>query len=104
MLDDILTTADKLVHGDRNDHYGEPIDDYSKVVAIYKTISGIDLDPEEGALFMLAVKLARLATNFEKKLIHRDSLVDAAGYLWVFASICEAQNERAEHPTYGIVK
>ena len=60
-------------------------------VAIYKVISGVDLNPEEGALFMLAVKLARISTNIQKGTVHRDSLVDAAGYLWVFGSICEAR-------------
>lgn len=91
MLDDILKEADSIVHNDRNAHYGDPIDDYEKVVAIYKTISGVDLNPEEGALFMLAVKLARISTNIQKGTVHRDSLVDAAGYLWVFGSICEAR-------------
>ena len=104
MLDDILKKADELVHGDRNDLYGDPIDDYSKVVEIYKAISGIDLDPEDGALFMVAVKLARIATNYRENIIHRDSLIDAAGYLWVFGSIIESRNERTELPPYGIVK
>jgi len=94
MLDDILREADAIVHNDRNANYGHPIDDYSKVVAIYKIISGVDLDPEEGALFMLAVKLARIATNIEYDKVHRDSLVDAAGYLWVFGSICEARDKK----------
>jgi len=94
MLDDILKEADSIVHNDRNESYGNPIDDYSKVVAIYKMLSGVDLNPEEGALFMLAVKLARIATNIEYDKIHRDSLVDAAGYLWVFGSICEARNKK----------
>lgn len=93
MLDDILKEADRIVHGPRNESYGHPIDDYSRVVATFAQISGITLSPEEGALFMVAVKLARLATNLEKGIIHRDSLVDAAGYLWVFAQIAEARGK-----------
>lgn len=93
MLDDILKEADAIVHGPRNEDYGHPIDDYRRVVDIYRLISGVDLHPEEGALFMVAVKLARLSHNFAAGLIHRDSLIDAAGYLWVFAQIAEAQGK-----------
>lgn len=93
LLDDILKEADALVHGTRNDAYGHPIDDYSRVVEIFRMISGVELHPEEGALFMVAVKLARLRHNYEAGIIHKDSLVDSAGYLWVFAQIVEARGK-----------
>ena len=93
MLDDILKEADRIVHGPRNEAYGHPIDDYSRVVATFRLISGVELTPEEGALFMVAVKLARLANNFEQGIVHRDSLVDAAGYLWVFGQIAQARGK-----------
>ena len=91
MLDDILKEADAIVHGPRNDDYGHPIDDYKRVVDIFRILSGVDLHPDEGALFMVAVKLGRLAHNYAAGTVHRDSLVDAAGYLWVFAQIAEAR-------------
>lgn len=93
MLDDILKEADAIVHGPRNEQYGDPIDDYSKVVHIFRAITGIDLDPEDGALFMVAIKLARLAKSHDAGIVHRDSLVDAAGYLWVYGSIMEAREK-----------
>lgn len=93
LLDDILKEADRIVHGPRNESYGHPIDDYSRVVEIFRMISGVELHPEEGALFMVAVKLARLRHNYEAGIIHRDSLIDAAGYLWVFAQIVEARGK-----------
>jgi hypothetical protein len=93
LLDDILKEADRIVHGPRNSDYGHPIDDYSRVVEIFRMLSGVELHPEEGALFMVAVKLARLRHNYEAGIIHRDSLVDAAGYLWVFAQIVESRGK-----------
>jgi hypothetical protein len=42
---------------------------------------------------MVAVKLSRLRHNIDDEAVHRDSLVDAAGYLWVFASIAEARGK-----------
>ena len=93
VLDDILKEADRIVHGPRNSDYGHPIDDYSRVVEIFRMLSGVELHPEDGALFMVAVKLARLRHNYEAGVIHRDSLVDAAGYLWVFAQIVESRGK-----------
>jgi len=93
VLDDILKEADRIVHGPRNSDYGHPIDDYSRVVEIFRMLSGVGLHPEDGALFMVAVKLARLRHNYEAGIIHRDSLVDAAGYLWVFAQIVESRGK-----------
>jgi len=93
VLDDILKEADRIVHGPRNSDYGHPIDDYSRVVEIFRMLSGVELHPEDGALFMVAVKLARLRHNYEAGIIHRDSLVDAAGYLWVFAQIVESRGK-----------
>lgn len=90
MLDDILQEAHAITHNDRNERYGPPIDDYTRTVAIFQLLTGVDLSPEEGALFMVAVKLSRLRHNIDENLVHRDSLVDAAGYLWCFASIAEA--------------
>lgn len=91
MLDDILQEAHNITHNDRNVTYGPPVEDYTRAVQLFRLISGVDLNPEEGALFMLAVKLSRLRHNLDDGVVHRDSLVDAAGYLWVFASIVEAR-------------
>ncbi len=93
MLDDILKEAHDLTHNDRQDSYGHPVDDYTRTVEIFRLLSGVDISPEEGALFMVAVKLSRLRHNIEDEAVHRDSLVDAAGYLWCFASIAEARGK-----------
>lgn len=93
MLDDILEEAHRITHNDRNDAYGPPIDDYTRTIEIFRLLSGVDLTPEEGALFMVAVKLSRLRHNINDDAVHRDSLVDAAGYLWCFASIAEARGK-----------
>jgi hypothetical protein len=95
-VDNALLTADRLVHKDRQDRYSEPHKDYGRVVDIFRAITGHDLTPEEGALFMVAVKLARLAHNQQRGELHLDSLVDAAGYLWCVGEIMD-------HKRYGIV-
>ena len=78
---EILLEAHRLVNGPRQKDYGHPADDYAKVSAIFFAISGVDLSVSESILFMVAVKLARLHTNLEAGVIHKESLVDALGYL-----------------------
>lgn len=95
-VDQVLRTADGLVHNDRQKRYSAPHDDYGRVVDIFRAITGHELTAEEGALFMVAVKLARLAHNQQAGNLHLDSLVDAAGYLWCVGEIMD-------HSGYGIV-
>jgi len=88
-VDRVLQTADDLVHNDRAGRYSDPHDDYGRVVNIFRAITGHELTAEEGALFMVAVKLARLAHNQKRGELHLDSLVDAAGYLWCVGEIMD---------------
>lgn len=78
---DILLDAYDLVTGDRQRDYSHPSDDYGKVVAIFQTLTGVELSIEQALLFMVSVKFARLRTNLEANKLHRDSIVDAVGYL-----------------------
>lgn len=72
----ILEEADRLVSVDRGNDYGHPRDDYGRTVRAFNALTGHDLTPEQGILFMVCVKLSR--QQHKQK---RDNLVDAAGYL-----------------------
>lgn len=89
-MDDVLREAERLTHGDRNASYGPPEEDYARVVAIFAAITGIHLSAADGALFMLAVKLARIAKHHSDGSLHKDSIVDACGYLWVYGMTLRA--------------
>lgn len=91
---DILLDAYDLVTGDRQHAYAHPSDDYAKVVAIFQTLTGIELTIEQALLFMVSVKFARLRTNLDRGILHRDSIVDAAGYLACLSMHKEKQAER----------
>ena len=77
-----------LVHGQGSDTrgglYGPPWEDYALTTSLYGQMTGIELSPVEGILFMVAVKLSRLsygiAQEFPTELL-RDHFVDAIGYL-----------------------
>jgi hypothetical protein len=91
MMDDVLREAERLTHGDRNDAYGPPDEDYGRVVAIYRALTGIQLTAADGALFMVAVKLARISKHHAVGTVHKDSVVDACGYLWVYGMTMHAR-------------
>ena len=94
-IDEVLLKAHELTHGQRREEYNHPFDDYSRVVDIFRAFSGVELTPAQGAMFMVSVKLARLQNNYRKNLLHVDSVIDAAGYLWCYAQIAE----KMEHMT-----
>lgn len=80
----ILTEANNLVHGARNESYGHPLDDFSRTAKIWSAILGIGVSAEQVGLCMIGVKISRQC-NAPK----RDNMVDAAGYAetvdWVMA-------------------
>lgn len=78
---EVLIEAYHLVTGDRQNAYSHPTDDYTKVCKIFEGLTGISLTVDQALMFMVSVKLARLRTNLANGDLHRDSLVDASGYL-----------------------
>lgn len=80
----ILLDAFTLVHGDRGDAYGPPWEDYERTAEIFASFTGVELSVPEAILYMVAVKISRIAhaleQDFEPEQV-RDSITDAAGYL-----------------------
>lgn len=87
MGSDVLTEAWHLVNYNRQDSYGHVTDDYRRVTSIFRAIAGKHLHLDEAILFMVSVKLARLHYNLQRGELHRDSLVDAIGYLALLEQI-----------------
>lgn len=86
----VLSEAQGLVHGDRNEQYGAPITEYTRTVGMVNAMLAHKLKeplaPEDLAYIMVCLKLSR-QVNKPK----RDSLVDAAGYCEVGQWIIDAK-------------
>lgn len=93
MAESILQEAERLITGDRRGSYGHPADEYDKLARTINAVLGHKfrepITAEETMLIMVLMKINRYVNNPG----HRDSLVDAAGYL---GCIELAQDERAK--------
>ena len=72
----VLREAEKLICGDRNAQYGDPLQDFKRIATMWSLIFGIEVLPHQVAMCMMAMKLSRLVHSPGKY----DSWVDAAGY------------------------
>ena len=83
MTETILQEAQRVVHADREAVYAHPSEDYARVARLWSAFLGVEVRPDQAAICMALVKVARLAHTPD----HRDSLVDLAGYAEVSARI-----------------
>jgi len=72
---DAARTAIQLIEQDRNATYGDAYNDFTRVVELFRIVTGIHLTVEQALSFMLCVKLLR-----ERSEHHTDNLVDLIGY------------------------
>ena len=72
----VLREAEKLTCGDRNAQYGDPLQDFKRIAAMWSIMFGIEVLPHQVAMALMALKLSRLVHTPGKY----DSWVDAAGY------------------------
>lgn len=89
---EILDAAKKIVTGDREKQYGKPEDNFAVIARFWEVylnhrcvdaMSGFILNPDDVAMLMALMKVARIMTGTFKG----DSYVDACGYLSCAAEI-----------------
>lgn len=84
-----LNTAAELTTGNRNIDYGEPVDNYRRTAEIAGALLRKSFTPHEAAMFMVAVKLARLDTSPTKD----DNYIDAMAYLGIAHECAEWEKQ-----------
>ncbi|MFF2551834.1 DUF6378 domain-containing protein [Nocardia sp. NPDC058058] len=80
----ILLEADQLICSDRNEQYGEPIDNLGRIASYWSTYLGRPISARDVALMMVLSKVAREANGHKP-----DSCVDMAGYAAIAAEVEE---------------
>lgn len=74
--ENILTEAERIVYGDREQTYGTPAKTLNQIARLWSAYLDTEITAHEVCDMMILLKIARLQNNPE----HRDSLVDVAGY------------------------
>jgi len=81
----ILEEAQSIIYGDREKTYGHPSVNLDNIAKFWNVYLKTDLNAQDVATMMVLLKIARLMNQPD----HRDSLVDAAGYLALVERIKE---------------
>jgi hypothetical protein len=82
--------ANEIVNGARNKAYGHPSKNFKLTADLWSVILGIPVTPEQVALCMIQLKIAR-----ELHSVKRDNLVDAIGYILTYEKVLEGdKNEQ----------
>lgn len=79
-MENILQEAERIVNGPRASDYGDARENHQRIADIWSALLRVKVTPEQVAMCMIGVKLARLANTPD----HRDSWVDIAGYVGVY--------------------
>ena len=86
----ILQEAQRLVHGDRGDSYGHPIDDFTRTGRLWAAILGVpEVTPVQVGLCMAAMRISRQCNKAK-----RDNMTDLAGYAETVQMVVERQEEK----------
>ena len=72
----VLAEAIDLINGEREAHYGTPQESFRCVADLWSAYLNYPVSPADTCHMMALLKIARLRNGK-----HRDSSVDAAGYL-----------------------
>ena len=73
---EILDAAFKCVCGDREQDYGTPEDNFTRIAKLWTAYCGLEFAPQDVAAMMTLLKIARIASGNAKD----DNWVDIAGY------------------------
>jgi len=72
-----LREAARIITGDRDLQYGGPEDNFLRIAKIWSVIFKREFTPEDVAMAMVGVKVARYASDFG---FQPDTWIDIAGY------------------------
>ena len=87
----LLGEAARLINGERDQVYGPPVVNHTRIAALWSAYLGYEVTASEAAIMLGLVKVSRLAASPD----HEDSYTDLAAYAaigWECAQPLEQPN------------
>lgn len=78
----VLEEANTLIHGDRQNHYGPPSENFAAIAQMWSAYLGRDVEARDVCNMMALLKIARLRNGQ-----HDDSTIDCCGYIALSAEV-----------------
>lgn len=86
---DVLLIADKLIHGQRAQDYGDAKESFQSISELWSTYLGYTVCAADVAVMMALLKVVRMKySGYQDK----DSFVDACGYIALAEYIARAED------------
>ena len=82
---ELLNKALEIVNGARQENYGSPEQNFSRIAAFWTLYLQRHITPADVAIMMILMKTARLQNNVK----HEDSWIDIAGYAANGVEVCD---------------
>lgn len=73
----VLDDAARMLDEDRQDDYGDPEENFTRIAALWSAYLNMNISPDQVAVMMTLMKCSRLAHSPD----HYDSFVDGVAYL-----------------------
>jgi len=86
----ILETALKLTTGDRNQTYGDPIDNLTIFADLINAYFKTNMTAIDASIIMTLAKISRVAVNKN----HQDNYIDGAAYMAIAGECAKILNDR----------
>ena len=88
-----LENAKKCVCGERQDQYGTPENNFTRIANLWTSYLNFRVNPVDVAMMMALLKIARVKTGSATE----DSFVDLAGYAACGAEIQDSENQNRKN-------
>jgi hypothetical protein len=76
----VLLEAERIINGQRRDDYGGALESFTRIAELWQPLLGVEVSAEQVALCLIQLKVARALNGLKSRTLHRDSVVDIAGY------------------------
>lgn len=84
----ILTDAEKLVNGERQEQYDDPLINFKRISDIASALCGFHISMRVCCCVLIAVKFARAVFKYKE-----DNYIDAVGYVEILNRIVKSEEK-----------